>query len=183
MMMEQAGRTLKTGSRMKLIGAVAALMVIPVVALRAMDDVEWDPGDAVFLAILLTGITLALEVAARVPGRLAFAAGIGLALLAGLLQIWVNLAVGIIGSEDNPINLMYAAVVAIAVTAAALTQFEAEGMKRAMVAAAAAQGATFFIALGAGFGFTGPITIFFVSLWLIAAWLFRRAAEARPIRR
>ena len=39
----------------------------------------------------------------------------------------------------------------------------------------------FVVALGAGFGFTGPITIFFVSLWLISAGLFRRAAGDRDI--
>ena len=33
-------------------------------------------------------------------------------------------------------------------------------------------------ALAAGLGFTGPITVFFCSLWLTAAALFRRAARA-----
>nr|MBA3525748.1 hypothetical protein [Sphingomonas sp.] len=32
-------------------------------------------------------------------------------------------------------------------------------------------------ALIAGLGFTGPITVFFTALWLIAAWLFQRAGR------
>ncbi|HET9429149.1 MAG TPA: hypothetical protein VFO69_12395 [Allosphingosinicella sp.] len=172
--MDQAGR-------LKLLGLVAALMIMPVIVLRAIAGHEWDPGDVVFLGILFAGITIALEVAARIPDRRAYGAGLGLAVLAGLAQIWVNLAVGIIGSEDNPINLIYAAVIAVAVIAAVSFGLRAEGMAKAMVAAALAQSATFLVAFAAGFGFTGPITIFFVSLWLISAWLFRRAERGRPI--
>lgn len=58
-----------------------------------------------------------------------------------------------------------------------LARFRPMGMSRAMVAAAIAQGLAFAIALVAGLGFTGPITIFFAALWLISAWLFREAAR------
>jgi hypothetical protein len=34
------------------------------------------------------------------------------------------------------------------------------------------------IALLAGFGFAGPINVFFCGLWLVSAWLFRKAARA-----
>lgn len=171
----------KALGRVGLLGGIAALMIVPVVVLRAIHGYEWDPGDAVFLLILVSGIGLALEVAARVPDRIAYGAGLGLAILAGLLQVWVNLAVGIIGSEDDPINLIYAVAIAVAVAGAAIAGFRSAGMAKAMLAAAIAQAATFVVALGAGFGFTGPITIFFVSLWLISAGLFRRAAGDRDI--
>ena len=178
-----AGALVRTSilRRVGLLGGIAALMIVPVVVLRAIHGYEWDPGDAVFLLILLCGIGLALEVAVRVPGRFAYGAGLGLAILAGLLQIWVNLAVGIIGSEDDPINLIYAAVIAVSLIGAVVAGFGARGMARAMVATALTQAAAFVVALGAGFGFTGPITIFFVSLWLISAGLFRRAAGDRDI--
>lgn len=171
----------KARGRVGLLGGIAALMIVPVVVLRAIHGYEWDPGDAVFLLILVSGIGLALEVAARVSDRIAYGAGLGLAILAGLLQIWVNLAVGIIGSEDEPINLIYAAVIAVCLIGSVIAGFGARGMARTMVAAAVAQSAVFVVALGAGFGFTGPITIFFVSLWLICAWLFQRAAAERDI--
>ncbi len=55
-------------------------------------------------------------------------------------------------------------------------------MARAMVAAAIAQVLVFVFALVGGLGFTGPITVFFTALWLIAGWLFRKAAseQAQP---
>lgn len=37
----------------------------------------------------------------------------------------------------------------------------------------ATEEAAFVVALTSGFGFTGPITVFFATLWLSAGWLFR----------
>lgn len=58
-----------------------------------------------------------------------------------------------------------------------LARFCPMGMSRAMVAAAVAQALAFAVALVAGLGFTGPITIFFAAFWLTSAWLFRKAAR------
>lgn len=159
-------------------GGCAALMLLPVVLLRALDDRPSDPKDYIFLFILLLGAGLAWEAAAKVSDRLAHRAGIAVALAAALLSTWINLAVGIIGSEDNPANWIYAAVVAVAGAGALLARFRPAGMARAMTVAAAAQILTLVAAAIAGLGFTGPITIFFTALWLISARLFRRAARA-----
>ena len=165
-------------SRLQVWLGAAALMVLPLTAVRGIGPQAWDqPGDFVFLAILLVGLGVAYEVAARVPEPRAYRAAAGFALVATFLQIWINLAVGIVGSEDNPANWIYAAVVAVAVAGAVLARFRASGMAAAMAAAAAAQGLAFFVALAAGLGFTGPITVFFAGLWLISAWLFRKAAR------
>ena len=165
--------------RLKLWCAAAALMLVPVVAVRGTDPAAWDrPGDFMFLGILLLGVGTAYEVASRVPLRRAYAAGLGLALAAAFLSSWINLAVGIIGSEDNPANWLYAGVIAVAGAGAVLVRFRSAGMAAVMLIAAGAQASVFFIALLAGLGFTGPITVFFTGLWLISAWLFRKAAEA-----
>lgn len=99
----------------------------------------WDPGDFIFLAILLVWLGVAYELAARTSERHAFAIAVGIAVAAGLLGAWINLAVGIIDAEDNPANLIYAAVLAVAVIGAVLARFRPVGMSRAMVATAAAQ--------------------------------------------
>lgn len=156
----------------------AALMILPLLALRGIGAAAWDvPGDLVFLAILLAGTGGAYELAARVSDRHAYRAGVAFGLAAALLQSWINLAVGIIGSEDNPANWIYAGVLGVAAAGMIVARFEPLGMARAMTAAAVAQLAAFAFALAAGLGFTGPITVFFAGLWLIAAWLFRRAAS------
>ena len=156
----------------------AALMVLPVLALRGVDPAQWDPpGDFVFLAILLAGVGLPYEAAARVGDAKAYRAGVVVALAAAFLSAWINLAVGIIGSEDNPANWIYAGVLGVAAAGAAMGRFRPLGMARAMAAASAAQILAFVVALVAGLGFTGPITVFFAGLWLISAWLFARAAR------
>ncbi len=161
-------------------GAAAALMLLPVFAIRATEQTASDPSDFVFLAILLAGVGAAVEVAARVPGRNAYKVAVGFAVAAALLSTWINLAVGIIGNESNPANLIYYAVLAIAVGGAIVARFKPGGMSRAMLAAAVAQVAVFVAALGAGLGFTAPITVFFTALWLASAWLFRRAGREGP---
>ena len=175
------GNTVRSSGRdrrLEVWGVAAALMVVPVLAIRGFDPGAWDPpGDFVLLGILLAGVGIAYEVARRVPLRRAYAAGIGLAFWAAFLNIWINLAVGIIGSEDNPANLLYAGIVGAALVGAVLARFRSAGMAGAMAATACAQVLVFFIALVAGLGFTGPVTVFFTSLWLISAWLFRRAAQ------
>jgi hypothetical protein len=50
-------------------------------------------------------------------------------------------------------------------------------MARALVATALAQALVAAIALIAGLGFAGPITVCFAALWLISAGLFRKAAR------
>jgi hypothetical protein len=152
-------------------------MLLPVLAMRVTDEVARDPGDFMFLGILLVGVGVAYELAARVTDRSAYRAAVGIALAAGFLHIWINLAVGFIGSEDNNANWIYGGVLAVAVAGAVVARFRALGMARAMVATAIAQALAFVLALVAGLGFTGPITMFFAALWLISAWLFRKATR------
>jgi hypothetical protein len=99
-----------------------------------------------------------------------------LGLAASTLLIWANGAVGYIGSEDNPYNLVFFGVVAIAFAGALISAFSARGMAWTMLAAGTAQAL-------AGFGGaaedprTIPITIVFIGMWLGAARLFQMAAR------
>jgi hypothetical protein len=168
----------RRGQRLMVWSGAACLMLLPVIAIRGTDSAAWrDNGDLVFLAILLWGVGIAYEVAARVRPRNAYKAGAGIALAAALLNVWLNLAVGIIGSEGNLANLLYGAVLAVAGVGASISRFRPGGMAAAMIAAAMAQASIFVIALAAGMGFTGPITIFFTALWLLAAWSFAKARQ------
>lgn len=89
----------------------------------------------------------------------------------------MNLAVGIIGNEDNPANLMYGGVLAVAAIGAVVAGFRPRGMARALAATALAQALVALIAMIAGLGYTFILTGFFVALWLTSARLFRRAAR------
>ena len=167
------------GARLAIHALAAALMVLPVLAIRIAEDSPSDPGDFVFLAILFAGLFAAVELAARVPDRAAYRAATAIAAAAWLIEAWINLAVGTIGSEDNPANLIYAAVLVVPLAGAAAARLRPRAMAFAMAAAALAQLAAFVVALAAGLGFTGPITVFFAGLWLVSASLFRRSAAAK----
>ena len=83
---------------------------------------------------------------------------------------------GVIGTEDNPLNLMYAGVLAVAVIGAGVARFQPGRMARALVATALAQAFVAAVAEIAGH-FTWVLTAFYVALWLTSAGLFRRAAR------
>lgn len=109
-----------------------------------------------------------------------------LGLLAALLVAWVNLAVGIIGEPDNPANLMYAGVVAVALVGTLVARFRPAGLARTMAVAALAQVlvalATFLTGLGYPPTPRASLLLFnaiLLGLWLGSAALFRRASRKR----
>ena len=139
--------------------------------------------DLIFLAALTVATGVAHEVATRVPARLAYAAALALALFAAVAPILINGAVGIVGSEDNDANRAFLVPPIVAGLAGLAALLRARWMAWAMLAAAIAQVGVFAWLWASGLGFTGPITVFFSALWLIAASLFRRAAGARRLDR
>ncbi len=162
--------------------AAALILLLPLIAMQFTDEVDWDVTDFVFFGALMAGAGVAFELAARKTGNAAYKTGVGLALAAAFLLFWVNGAVGIIGNEGNDANLMYYGVLAVGLIGALIARFEPQGMARAMIATAGAQGLVFVIALVAGWGFTGPITFFFLAFWLGSARLFQKAARGEPER-
>ena len=112
-------------------------------------------------------------------GGTAYRAAVGVAVVAAFILIWLNLAVGIIGTEDNPANLMFGGVLVVGTIGAIIARFKPHGMARALVATALAQALVAVIALIAGLGAT-PLLIltgFYVALWLTSARLFRKAEQ------
>ena len=163
----------------------ALLLLLPLAAMPFSDQMNWDGTDFIAFGTMLLGACGAYELAARVMGSTAFRAAVGVAVVAAFILIWMSLAVGIIGSEDNPANLMYAGVLAVAVLGGLVVRFQPHGMAHVLVATALAQVVVGVIALSAGLGSTGAnwpqvivvLTGFFSALWLLAAWLFRKAAR------
>jgi hypothetical protein len=112
----------------------------------------------------------------------AYRFGVGVALLAAFLQVWMNLAVGIVGSEDNPTNLGFFGVVATAGACAFTARFRAEGMARAMVAVAGVQAMLAVVIATAPSNARDAVVVLVLSgvftlLWLASAALFQRSSE------
>jgi hypothetical protein len=135
-----------------------------------------------FAAILMGSVGLALELAFRKSGSRAYRGAVGLGLAVSFLLIWISGAVGIIGDENQPANLLYLVAILIGLIGAFLARFRPAGMAKAMTAAGIATLATPVIgyaALGAGDAVFSPevpiSTVFFTGMWLLSARLFRKA--------
>lgn len=72
----------------------AALLLAPAIAMQFTREMNWGAGDFVAAALIIGGIGLGLEAAARLQGRTRVIVG-ALAVLAGL-AVWAELAVGIL---------------------------------------------------------------------------------------
>jgi hypothetical protein len=165
--------------------ATAALMLLlPLFAMQVTDQVVWDVADFAIFGTMLVGAGGTYELAARMTGNTAYRAAVGVAITAAFILVWMNLAVGIIGTEGNPANLMYGGVLAVGIIGAIIARFQPDGMGRALVATALAQALVAVIAAIAGMGYPASpsleilgVNALFAALWLISAWLFRRAAH------
>jgi len=146
--------------------------------------VAWDIVDFIVFAAMVSGVGVIYTLAKRKADNAAYRFAVGVALAAAFILIWVNGAVGIIGDESNDANMMFFGVLAVGIIGAIIARFEPAGMVRAMYATALAQAGVAAIALIAGLGSSAPIwpkdilvmTGLFVALWLLSAWLFRKAA-------
>ncbi|MFY2765237.1 hypothetical protein [Arenimonas sp. MALMAid1274] len=155
----------------------AGLLLLPAIAMQFTDEVDWTAGDFVVMGVMLGTCCLVYELGARLSGHWAYRAGFGVAIAAGFLMTWINLAVGIVGNENNPVNQLFFGILMVGAIAAAIGRFRPQGMARAMVATALAQAAVMaWIAL-AGHGYVVVLSGFFIAAWLSAAHLFRTAAE------
>jgi len=163
--------------RIALWGGAALLLLLPAVAMRFTGEVDWGPADFLTMGVMLAAACGTFELSARATGSRAHRAAVALAVAAAFLLVWVNLAVGMIGSERNPYNLLFAGVIAVALLGSALARFRPAGMARAMLAAAIAQGLIAAGGLSADLR-GGVLSGVLAGLWLLAAWLFRRAARA-----
>ena len=175
----------------------ALILLIPFVLTLLGDGVDgegwnWTPLDFAFMGALLFGTGLAYELVARKAGSIAYRAGIGVALAAGFLLVWMNAAVGLISNGDliGSANVMYVGVLAVGFVGARIARFQPRGMARALFATALAQMLVAAIAqitmidekiaeLGLRFMILNG---FFATLWVGSAWLFQKAAggEAEP---
>jgi hypothetical protein len=168
----------------RLVLAAAFILMLPLLAMQFTDQVVWDLADFAVAGALLVGTGLKYELAARKAGNSAYRAAVGVALAAALVLVWMNLAVGLIGTEDDRANLMYVGVLAVGSIGAIIARLRPHGMARALFATALAQSLVAVIALifGLGSPVSGPLEILalnglFVALFVGSAWLFRYAAR------
>lgn len=169
--------------------ATGILLMIPFLAMRLTSEVVWTLSDFVVAGGLLFGAGLSFELLVRrAEGSAAYRAAAGIAVGAALLLVWANLAVGIIGSEDHPANVLYFGAVAVGVVGAVLARLQPRGMALAMLTTALCLAVIGGLAVSPVWRQRGGstyeillITAFFMALFAGSAWLFWRAAQAQGI--
>lgn len=117
----------------------------------------------------------------------AYRIAIGATLLTALVLVWMIGAVGLIGAEGDPADLMYGGVLAALAIGSLIARLRPRGMARALVATACAQALVGGVALAIGKHQAAVSSVpeivlsngGFVALWIGSAWLFRSAARVR----
>jgi hypothetical protein len=164
--------------------ATGLILLLPLVAMQFTEEVQWTAFDFVVASVLLFGAGMTYVLVSGMGSSAAYRVATGVAVASGLFLVWVNLAVGLIGSEGNPANLMYLGVLAIGVVGALITRFRPDGMAGTLLAMALAQAVIAAIAIVGGLGLpeNGPAEILginglFIALFLASSFLYWRAAR------
>ena len=179
-------RRLDTILRAAAWGGAALLFLLPVAAAQVWDEMAWTAFDFAFWGGTLLVGCAAFELVMRTSRNWSYRIGAAIAAGTMFVVFLATGAVGIVGSEDHPANLLYAAVLALGVGGGFASDFRARGMARASLLMAVA---TVLIGAGTISGRWGSTEAanwlqvavlangFFATAWLFAAWLFRRAAR------
>ena len=78
--------------------ASVILLLIPLVAMQFTEEVNWTPFDFIIAGALLLGTGLMCEIAMRKINNIKYRIAVCVGLIAVLLLIWAELAVGIFGT-------------------------------------------------------------------------------------
>lgn len=158
------------------------ILAIPLVAMQFTDEVKWGVTDFILMGALIFGTGVLFMLALRSSEHLAYRAAMILMIGAIFLMIWVNLAVGLIGSGPNVGNLMYAGVIAVIIIGIYLSKFKAAGMERAMFVTAFALIVLAAVALIMNIPDSSVmeiigVNVFFASPFIVSGLLFRYVAQ------
>ncbi|MBV9961088.1 MAG: hypothetical protein JO072_02475 [Parafilimonas sp.] len=161
--------------------ATILILLMPFLAMQFTDQVNWGAIDFIIMGMLIFGTGCAYILLTRSLSNILYKAAVALAIGSTLLLIWVNLAVGLIGSGPNTANLMYIAIVVIVIGGTFLSRFTINGMERVMFITALTLVLFAVIQLLAKTNeFTGSsvteviaVNSFFAILFAVAGLLFR----------
>ncbi len=183
-MRENMTQLMKSRNYLRWVIITAVVLAVPALAMvfqvavpdpgSGTDGVNWGPMDFAIMGALILGSGFLFEYASARGFGVAHRAAVGIAVLAGLGLIWVNLAVGMMDVENG--NLMYVLVLFVALIGAAIGRFEPREASIAMFATAGTQAVVAVIALVAGLGPTLLADAFFIAAWVASGLLFRQAS-------
>ncbi len=167
----------------------AFLLLIPLLGNLFVEGWDWRWHSFVLAGIVLFGTGFAYELIAGRSEKIAYKTAFGIGLGTALLLFWVNGAVGVIGSENNPANLLFGLVFLAGFIGSLFSRFKARGMSYTMSLAAIIQFLIPLFALivwpaQASWGEAGVVGVLvfnsiFSLLFSFSALLFQRASFSK----
>lgn len=166
---------------------IIAILLIPLIAMQFSQEVQWSVSDFIIMGAVLTGVALAYEFVSRRSEKTLYRIAVGVGLAGAFLLFWVNGAVGIIGNENQPANLLYGSVYVVGFFGALLSRFKARGMYLTLLFTALVQMLVPVLALiiwpppatswSPGVFQVFYLNAFFAGIFGLSAVLFRMAAQ------
>lgn len=161
------------------------ILLIPFTASLITDEMAWSMYDFLLAGVMLFGTGLAYVLISRQTNSLIYRVASGLALATALFLVWINLAVGVIGSEDNAGNLMYFGVILILMIGILAARFRPKRMANALFLAAFVQASTVPVALVRGMQSLPGSSVMeiilingmFVTLFALSGGLYLQASK------
>jgi hypothetical protein len=160
-------------------GAAVVLLSLPAIAMKFFPGagVDWTGSDFAVMGVLLGSCCGLYEIATRVSGNWIYRAAFALAVGAGFLQMWINLAVGIIGPPHEQDNILFPIVLLVGIAAAIIVRFRVQRMAQVLFLTAAAQAAVGVFCLAIA-SLAGTLCSgFFAALWFASGVMFWKAAD------
>lgn len=114
------------------------VLSIPFTAMQFANQLKWNLFDFIIMGVLIFSTGFLYILLARLSSNIIYRVAVALTIISTFLLIWVNLAVGLIGSGPNAANLMYISIVAIIIAGTFLSHFTIRGMERVTFTAAIA---------------------------------------------
>lgn len=166
-----------------------AILLIPLFAMLVSSEMDWDETDFIMVFILLFTAGFVYKLLSRGMKSTTYRLAIGLAIGTGFFLFMSNLAVGIVGSDDNSFNALYLLVLAVLFLGLIISRYKPLGMSWALFATALAQLAVTIFAYITGQQHAPGSSVyeivavngFFLVLWLASGVLFRQAAKRSVI--
>ncbi len=153
------------------------ILLLPLVAMQFSSEVNWTAFDFVIAAIMLGSLVGAFELVVRLSGSMPYRAAVVIGAVAAFLMVWVQGAVGLVGSENDLFNLLFLLPLLVGAAGCFIAGFKAPGMSRVLTAMAVLQAITLAIGYAVTRDTDSFLIAFWVFAWSLSAWLFSRAAR------
>ncbi|GAB4147062.1 MAG: hypothetical protein OHK0017_08330 [Patescibacteria group bacterium] len=164
-------------------------LLLPLVGMQISTDIMWTTFDFIFAGSIIFIALLSFEFLISKISNIEFKLASGLTVASTTFLLWTNLAVGLIGNENEAANYMYLVVIAVIIAGTAISKFKPRNMAYTLFVAALIQASITLIALFMQMynylesSLTEILSVngFFIGLFMLSGLLFLRSVKNKQI--